>query len=115
MAKQSKATKALPASSLEELQQLGANLTVARKRRRMSRTAMAERMMVNPKTLERLERGDPAVGIGILATALWVLGMQRRLGELLLPESDAVGLQLEIQRLPSGFRKSKKTEEKFNF
>lgn len=37
--------------------------------------------------------------------------MQRRLGELLLPESDAVGLQLEIQRLPSGFRKSNTTSE----
>lgn len=115
MAKTSKANKALPASSLEELQQLGANLAVARKRRRLSRIAMAERMMVNPKTLERMERGDPAVGLGILASAMWVLGLQRRLADLLTPENDTVGLQLELQRLPSGFRRSRKATEKFDF
>jgi transcriptional regulator with XRE-family HTH domain len=115
MAKASEATKALPAGVAEELLKLGANLAIARKRRRMSRTAMAERIMVNPKTVERMEKGDPAVGIGILATALWVMGMQRRLGELSAPESDAIGLQMEIQRLPNGFRRSKKSADKFDF
>jgi len=48
----------------------------------MSMSDMAERMMVNLKTVQRMEKGDPAVGIGIAATALWVLGLHRRLGDL---------------------------------
>ena len=54
----------------------------------MSMSEMAERMMVNLKTVQRMEKGDPAVGIGIVATALWVLGLHRRLGDLVAPETD---------------------------
>jgi transcriptional regulator with XRE-family HTH domain len=64
----------------------------------MSMSEMAERMMVNLKTVQRMEKGDPAVGIGIVATALWVLGLHRRLGDLVAPESDSVALQEEIKK-----------------
>ena len=64
----------------DQLQKLGHDLPLARKRRRTSLRDMAERMMVNLKTVQRMEEGDPAVGIGIIASALWVLGMHRRHG-----------------------------------
>ena len=76
---------------------------------------MAERMMVNLKTVQRMEKGDPAVGIGIVATALWVLGLQRRLGDLVAPESDSVALQEDIKNLPRDFRRSTKRTDKFDF
>jgi hypothetical protein len=76
---------------------------------------MVERMMVNLKTVQRMEKGDPAVGIGIAATALWVLGLHRRLGDLVVPESDRVALQEDIKNLPRDFRKSKKQTDKFDF
>jgi hypothetical protein len=76
---------------------------------------MAARMMVNLKTLQRLEKGDPAVGIGIVAGALWILGMHRRLGELVTPESDKMGLREDIKRLPRDFRKSRKPPDHSDF
>ena len=76
---------------------------------------MAERMMVNPKTVQRLEEGDPAVGLGIVATALWVLGFHRRHGDLVAPESDSVALQQDIGNLSRDFRKFKNPSDKFNF
>lgn len=81
----------------------------------MSLSEMAERMMVNIKTVQRLEKGDPAVGIGIMATALWVLGMHRRIGDLAAPESDQVGLQEDLRRLPKDFRRSGKRADATDF
>jgi transcriptional regulator with XRE-family HTH domain len=113
-----RATQSYPALSelvVDQLQKLGQDLAVARKRRRMSRTEMAERMMVNLKTVQRMESGDPAVGIGIVATALWVFGVQRRLGDLMTPESDMAALQEDIKKLPRDFRKTRKRTDKFDF
>ncbi|HWZ42924.1 MAG TPA: helix-turn-helix transcriptional regulator [Candidatus Saccharimonadales bacterium] len=108
MSKATPSSKALPAIAVDQLEKLGRDISIARKRRRLSLAEMAERMMVNIKTVQRLEKGDPAVGIGIVTTALWVLGMHRRLGNLVAPETDQIGLQEDIQRLPRDFRKSRK-------
>jgi hypothetical protein len=71
--------------------------------------------MVNLKTVQRLEKGDPGVGIGIVAGALWILGLDRRLGDLVAPESDTIGLQEEIKNLPRDFRKTKQRTDKYDF
>jgi transcriptional regulator with XRE-family HTH domain len=115
MPKASRSHKALPAIAIDQLQKLGRDIAVARKRRRLSLSEMADRMMVNIKTVQRLEKGNPTVGIGIVATALWVLGMHRRIGDLVAPESDQTGLQEEIKNLPRDFRKSRKQTDKFDF
>src|SRR5262245_37754337 len=115
MSKASQSYKALPAIALEQLQKLGQDIGVARKRRRISMRDMAARMMVNLKTVQRLEKGDPTVGIGIVVTALWILGMHRRLGELVTPESDMTGLHEDIKHLPRDFRKTRKPPERFDF
>jgi transcriptional regulator with XRE-family HTH domain len=111
-------TRAYPAiseSTTDQLLKLGRDISVARKRRHMSMSEMAERMMVNLKTVQRMEKGDPAVGIGIVATALWVLGLHRRLGDLVAPESDSVALQEDIKNLPRDFRRSRKQTDKYDF
>ena len=100
---------------MDQLQKLGRDIAIARKRRRMSLSEMAERMMVNIKTVQRLEKGDPAVSIGIVATALWVLGMHRRIAGLVAPETDQIGLQEDIKRLPRDFRRSKKQADITDF
>lgn len=61
---------------------------------------MADRMLVNRETVRRLERGDPAVSLSVLASALFVLGLTGRLEKLLGPESDATGLSADLQHLP---------------
>jgi hypothetical protein len=115
MARSSRAYEALPATAKDQLVKLGKDIAVARKRRRMSMVEMGERMMVNLKTVQRLEKGDPAVGMGIVASALWVLGMHRRIGDLVAPESDTTALQEDIQSLPRDFRRTKKQADKFDF
>jgi transcriptional regulator with XRE-family HTH domain len=106
---------ALPAVVVDQLRKLGRDLSIARKRRHLSLREMADRMMVNLKTVQRLEKGDPAVGIGILAAALWILGMHRRLGDLVAPETDTTGLQEDIRNLPRDFRKTKNRNHKYDF
>lgn len=59
---------------------------------------MAQKCVVSVPTLRKVEQGDPSVGIGPLAAALWALGMEQRLGTLL--REDIVGESLEAQRRP---------------
>jgi transcriptional regulator with XRE-family HTH domain len=115
MSKVSRSYGALPAIAVDQLQKLGRDLAVARKRRRLSMRDMAERMMVNLKTVQRLEKGDPTVGIGMLLTALWILGLHRRLGDLVAPESDTTGLKEDIKNLPRDFRTKKKPTDNYDF
>ncbi len=65
---------------------------------------MAERALISRKTLNKVEKGDPGVSLGIYATVLFVLGMTDRLAELADPRRDAVGLSLEEERLPRRIR-----------
>ena len=51
-------------------------------RRRLTVTEMAERMGVTRPTLNRLERGDLSVGLGVLVRALGVLGLEEDLAGL---------------------------------
>jgi transcriptional regulator with XRE-family HTH domain len=106
MTKRSRTTSALPGPARAALVQLGRDVQTARKRRRIPLRQMAERMMVSVTTLVRLEKGDPGVGLGILASALWALGLHARLGELAEPDRDLVGKQQERARLPKRIRSS---------
>ena len=63
----------LPPATAAAIEKLGADLAVARLRRKESLKAWAKRMGVSVPTLQRLEAGDPSVGIGIVATALWLV------------------------------------------
>ena len=60
----------------------------------------AERMYASPDTVQRLERGDPGVRIGIIAAALLVLGMERQLEELAVIERDRAGVRESEEHLP---------------
>ena len=61
---------------------LGERLRLARLRRRMSATEMAERMGVSRMTLYSLEKGDLSVGLGVLVRALGVLGLEEDLAHI---------------------------------
>jgi len=65
---------------------------------------VAERSFISRNTLTRVERGDPAVALGIYATVLFVLGLAEDLGNLADPLTDAVGQSLEAERLPKRAR-----------
>ncbi len=72
---------------------LGDRLRLARLRRRMSVTEMAERMDVSRMTLYSLERGDLSVGLGVLVRALGVLGLEGNLERI--AADDELGRRLQ--------------------
>lgn len=105
-----KATRALPALPLavsRGLAKLGNDLAAARKRRRLTMALLAERALVSVSTLRRVERGDPAVSMGIYATVLFVLGLADGLAALADLTKDELGRSLDEERLPKRVRSPK--------
>ena len=45
----------------------------------------------------RMEAGEPGVGIGIYATALWLIGRDSALTELAAPASDKGAMELDVR------------------
>jgi transcriptional regulator with XRE-family HTH domain len=86
------------------LAKLGQDIRSARLRRRIPTTIMAERAFITRPTLRKVERGDPGVSLGIYATIMFILGMTTRIADLADTRADAVGLQLEEERLPKRIR-----------
>jgi len=95
-----KANEALPRAARHALRKLGEDIAMARKKRRISTTSMAQRAFISRGTLHRLERGDPSVSMGVYATVLALLGFAERLGQLADRSEDALGLDLDEARLP---------------
>lgn len=95
----SKAQTALPLPVKRALRRLGADISVARRRRKITTTLMAERAFIDRRSLARVEKGDPGVSMAIYATVLFVLGMVDRLGELASPANDRVGQTLSEESL----------------
>ena len=100
----SKATS-LPLPAAHALRKLGRDLAIARRKRAISTSDMASRLFVSRDTLWRLERGDPSVALGTLATATFVLQLHDRLANLAAPASDELALSLDEGRLPQRIRR----------
>lgn len=96
----SKAFPALPLSVKRALKKLGSDISDARRRRRIPTTMMAQRALISRATLARVEKGDPRVSLGIYATVLFILGLDKRLADLVDVRADDIGLGLEEDRLP---------------
>ena len=79
---------AMPPAVQSLLRELGANLSIARKRRKESLKAWAGRIGVSEPTLSRMEQGDPGVAVGTYATALWLIGRAQAIPELAAPQLD---------------------------
>ncbi len=88
------------------LEQVGANLKLARLRRRYSAQTVAERASISRKTLYRAERGDPAVSLGIYARVLQVLRLEQDLAQLAL--DDELGRKLQDAGLTARRRAPKR-------
>jgi len=89
------------------LADLGQNLRQARLSRRFSIAELATRADISERTLMRLEKGDPGVGVGNLASVLAALGSPAVLADIMSPENDAVGLSRALQGVPKRGRSFK--------
>jgi len=95
----------LPLPAVHALRKLGRDLALARRKRGIATADMAARLFVSRDTLWRLERGDPTVAAGTLATAAFILNLHDRLANLATPGSDTLGLDLDKRRLPQRIRR----------
>jgi transcriptional regulator with XRE-family HTH domain len=98
MPKTPQALLTIPPAATQALRALGENLAIARTRRRESQRAWAKRLGVSVPTLIRMERGDPGVGAGIYATALWLMGTVSGLPELAAPATDRGALESDVRK-----------------
>lgn len=97
MSKSSAHNDWLPPQAVEALKSLGSNLALARLRRKEPLRAWAKRIGVSVSTLQRLEAGDPGVGMGVYAAALWLMGRVEALPELADPALDRGALELDVR------------------
>lgn len=97
MPKQPEALASLPPAVSSALRGLGENLAIARVRRKESQRSWARRLGISVPTLIRLEQGDPGVGMGIYATALWLVGRIDAVTEAADPARDRGALELDVR------------------
>jgi len=82
------------------LEQLGENIKLARKRRKLTATQVAERAGIARNTLYLLEKGTPSVSMGALFNVLRVLGLHKDF--LKLAADDELGRKLQDLNLLGG-------------
>jgi transcriptional regulator with XRE-family HTH domain len=99
----------IPAPVSRAITKLGADISRARRRRRLSQASFAERIGVSIGTVKRLEQGDPRVALETVARALHLLGEIERLAALLDTREDSLGLTLMDEQLPIRVRARKRT------
>src|ERR1700689_313595 len=79
------------------LEGVGIHLKLARLRRRYSAVTVAQRAGISRKTLYRVERGDPAVALGIYARVLQALRLENDLASI--AADDTLGRKLQDANL----------------
>ncbi len=76
---------------------LGVKIKLARLRRKISTTQIAERAGVNRVTLWQIEKGSPSVSMGAYAQVLFVLGLEKDLK--MVAEDDTLGRKLQDAKI----------------
>jgi transcriptional regulator with XRE-family HTH domain len=105
MAKNTMGTK-LPRKLQVNLQITGEQIRLARLRRDLSISQVAERATVSDLSVSRVEKGLPTVSMGIYLRVLYALQLEEDI--LLLAKDDAMGKALQDLRLKPRQRASKK-------
>lgn len=91
------------------LEELGENIRLARLRRKLSSTQVAERAGMGRTTLVKIEQGHSGVGIGQYLNVLKVLGLEKDL--LLLAKDDELGRKLQDANLETNKRAPKRKKQ----
>ncbi len=100
----SKRRAPVPSRVAQALAKLGSDLKNARRRRRVPMAYAAYCAGISRSTLHKMERGDPGVSLGMLASVLSGYGMVERLERLVDARWDSTGLALEEDGMPRRIR-----------
>ncbi|MFV0140017.1 helix-turn-helix domain-containing protein [Empedobacter falsenii] len=77
----------------DALSQMGEQIKLARKRRKLTAVQVAERADISRSTLNLIEKGEPSVSMGAYFNVLRVLGLQDDI--LKLAADDTLGRKLQ--------------------
>ena len=91
----------------QSLLDFGQHLKIARLKRRLPQSLVAERAGISVQTLRKAEAGDPGVSIRIVAGIMFALGFGTPFGSLCAPAQDELALELDEERLPKRIRRRK--------
>src|SRR5690606_14986119 len=91
------------------LQAVGENIKLARLRRKLTMDQVSERAGISRPTLSSLEKGNPAVSLGIVLQVLLVLGLEKDI--LLLAKDDTLGRKIQDADLTIKERGPKNTKK----
>lgn len=88
------------------LSEMGANIKLARLRRKLSSEQVCERANISRPTLSAIEKGSPSVSIGSYLLVLNVLGLEKDF--LLLAKDDELGRKLQDANISHSDRAPKR-------
>jgi DNA-binding XRE family transcriptional regulator len=106
------AERKIPSLSMDrDLRSLGENISVARRRRKLTQSNLADAAGVTRATIRRLEKGEAGITIGTLAMVLLALGERDGIRKLVSPERDLLGQALSIDSMPKRIRSPRKAKK----
>ncbi len=95
---------ALPVEVTASVTRLGANIRLARIRRRITQQELAEACNITRKSVYAIEMGAPGTTVATVFAILWKLGLLGTAVALADPDSDEHGKILEAARRPKRVR-----------
>jgi transcriptional regulator with XRE-family HTH domain len=96
-------------SLVKLMQELGENIKLARLRRKLNASQVAERAGISRATLWQIEKGSPSVSMGIYCLVLFVLGLEKDITKV--ASDDALGRTLQDAGLTVKQRAPKKKKD----
>lgn len=79
------------------LKEMGVNIKLARKRRKLTRDQVSERASIARSTLQLIEKGEPGVAMSSYLQVLFVLGLEKDLQQV--GSTDPLGRKLQDAEL----------------
>jgi transcriptional regulator with XRE-family HTH domain len=96
--------QAPPFAVEEALKTLGANLRIARLRRKLTINEIGQKIGVGPRAVMDAEKGKPSTAIAVYVALLWALDLIDQFSEVASPARDDQGLALSLPREDSRAR-----------
>jgi len=102
-----------PFAVAQAVKKAGANLRLARVRRRLTIEEVAEKIGTGRRAVMDAENGKPSTGVAVYAALLWVYDLLPPFEELADPLEDREGLALASRRENRRARKSGELDNNF--
>jgi transcriptional regulator with XRE-family HTH domain len=97
----------------DSLKRLGANLRMARLRRKLRIEDVAEKIGTGPRAVAGAEKGKPSTSAAVYIALLWAYDLINQIDDLAAPEKDEEGMALARSKEPTRARIARATDNEF--